>query len=66
VRQVTEAYAAEIRDYLQRTAAEAGVSDPDGVAEQLHLLAQGAIATAVVTRSPRPARLARAAAERLI
>ncbi|MDX6478076.1 MAG: hypothetical protein QOG29_663 [Gaiellaceae bacterium] len=66
VRQVTEAYAAEIRDYLQRTAAEAGLSDPDGVAEQLHLLAQGAIATAVVTRSPRPARLARAAAERLI
>ena len=66
VRQVTEAYAAEIRDYLRRTADEAGHSDPAGVAEQLHLLAQGAIATAVVTRSPRPASLARAAAERLI
>jgi AcrR family transcriptional regulator len=66
VRKVTEAYAAEIRDYLRRTADDAGLSDPGSVAEQLHLLAQGAIATAVVTRSPRPARLARTAAERIL
>ncbi len=66
VRQATQDYALEIRHYLQRTADEAGLSDPAGIAEQLHLLAQGAIATAVVTRSPRPARLARAAAERIL
>jgi AcrR family transcriptional regulator len=66
VRQATQDYAAEIQDYLRRTADEAGLSDPVGVAEQLHLLAQGAIATAVVTRSARPAKLARAAAERIL
>ena len=66
VRQATHDYALEIRNYLQRSADEAGLADPAGVAEQLHLLAQGAIATAVVTRSPRPAQLARAAAERIL
>ena len=66
VRQATQEYALEIRQYFQRTADDAELADPAGIAEQLHLLAQGAIATAVVTRSPRPARLARAAAERLI
>jgi AcrR family transcriptional regulator len=66
VRQATQDYALEIRHYLERLAADAGLADPAGVAEELHLLAQGAIATAVVTRSPRPAMLARAAAERLL
>ena len=66
VRQAAQDYALEIRDYLRRTADEARLADPAGAAEQLHLLAQGAIATAVVTRSARPAKLARAAAERLI
>ena len=66
VRQATEDYAGEVRQYLQQTADDAGLADPAGVAEQLHLLAQGAIATAVVTRSAKPARLARAAAERIL
>ena len=66
VRQATQEYALEIRQYLERTADEAGLADPAGSAELLHLLAQGAIATAVVTRSPEPARLARAAAERIL
>jgi AcrR family transcriptional regulator len=66
IRQAAQDYALEIRDYLRRTADEAGLSNPAGVAEQLHLLAQGAIATAVVTRSPEPATLARAAAERIL
>lgn len=66
VRQAAEDYALEIRHYLQRAADEAGLPDPDGVADQLHLLAQGAIATAVVTRSARPAKLARAAAQRIL
>jgi AcrR family transcriptional regulator len=66
VRQATEDYAAEIRQYMQQNAHDAGLADPAGVAEQLHLLAQGAIATAVVTRSAKPARLARTAAERIL
>jgi AcrR family transcriptional regulator len=66
VRQATQDYADEIRRYLELTADDAGLADAAAVAEQLHLLAQGAIATAVVTRSARPARLARAAAERIL
>ncbi|MEP6977411.1 MAG: hypothetical protein ABI948_05100 [Thermoleophilia bacterium] len=48
------------------SADDAALADPAGLAEQVHLLAQGAIATAVVTRSARPEKLARAAAERII
>jgi AcrR family transcriptional regulator len=66
VRQATQDYAFEIRNYLQQTAEAAGLSDPAGIAELLHLMAQGAIATAVVTRSSKPATLARAAAERIL
>lgn len=66
VRQATQDYALEIRHYLQQTAEDARLTDPAGIAELLHLLAQGAIATAVVTRSAKPARLARAAAERIL
>ena len=66
VRQATRDYTLEIRDYLQRRAAEAGLSDPDRIAAELHLLAQGAIATAVATGSADAAGVARAAAERIL
>jgi AcrR family transcriptional regulator/anti-sigma regulatory factor (Ser/Thr protein kinase) len=66
VRQATLDYTLEIKDYLRRTANAAGLSHPVRIAEQLHLLAQGAIATAVATRSPDAAKLARAAAKRIL
>ncbi len=66
VRQVTHDYTLEIQDYLRRTANDAGLSHPARTAEQLHLLAQGAIATAVATRSPDAAKVARAAAKRIL
>jgi AcrR family transcriptional regulator len=66
VRQATHDYTVEIKDYLKRTANAAGLSHPVRIAEQLHLLAQGAIATAVATRSPDAAKLARAAAKRIL
>jgi AcrR family transcriptional regulator len=66
LRQATHEYALEIQSYLRRTAAEAGFSNPAEIAEQLHLLVQGAIATAVATRSPDAAEVARAAAERIL
>ncbi len=43
-----------------------GVKDPDSLATQLQLLAEGAIATALVRGEPRAARAARDAAEVLI
>jgi AcrR family transcriptional regulator len=66
LRQATHDYALEIQHYLRRTAKDAGLSNPAGIAEQLHLLAQGAIATAVATRSREAARVARAAARRIV
>jgi AcrR family transcriptional regulator len=66
VRQAAQEYTREIRRYLEGTATEAGFAEPARIAEQLHLLALGAIATAVATRSPDAAGVARAAAERLL
>ncbi|MDP9303986.1 MAG: MEDS domain-containing protein [Actinomycetota bacterium] len=66
LRQATHDYALEIQHYLRRTADDAGLSNPARAAKQLHLLAQGAIATAVAMRSPDAAEVARAAAKRLL
>jgi AcrR family transcriptional regulator len=66
LRQATHDYTLEIQHYLRQTASEAGLSNPARIAEELHLLAQGAIATAVATRSPEAARVARAAAKRIV
>ena len=41
-------------------------ADPERTAKQLHLLAQGAIATAVATGSPEAAKVARVAAGRIL
>lgn len=66
LRQATHDYTLEIQQYLRRTADDAGLSSPAQIAEQLQLLVQGAIATAVATRSPETARVARAAAKRIL
>jgi AcrR family transcriptional regulator len=56
----------EIEDYFRRTAAEAGLPDPDDVAEQLFLLVPGVITTATARSSSQPARVARAVAAGLV
>jgi AcrR family transcriptional regulator len=66
VRQATHDYAREIQRYLRRAAIDAGLSHPAAIAEELHLLAEGAIATAVATRSPNAAKVARAVAKRIL
>jgi AcrR family transcriptional regulator len=66
LRQATHDYTLEIQDYLRQSASDAGLRNPGRIAEELHLLAQGAIATAVATRSPDAARVARAAAKRIV
>ena len=66
LRQATHDYTLEIQHYLRQTASDAGLPKPGRIAEELHLLAQGAIATAVATRSPESARVARAAAKRIV
>jgi hypothetical protein len=59
-------YVAEIRNYLRETAAEAGFPDPARIAEQLTVLAWGAIAAAVATRSADAARIARESAAQIV
>lgn len=66
VRQATHEYTLEIQHYLRRAVNDAGLPHPARTAEQLHLLAQGAIATAVATRSSDAAKLARDAAKRIL
>ena len=66
IRLVVGDYLLEIRGYLRQMAIDAGLPHPARAADQLHVLAQGAIAAAVAARSPEPARVARAAAEQLL
>jgi AcrR family transcriptional regulator len=66
IRLAVRDYELEIRDYLRQTANEAGLPHPSRIADQLHVLAQGAIATAVAARSAQPASVARSAAAQLL
>jgi AcrR family transcriptional regulator len=54
------------RLWFKDLVAKLGVADPDGLATQLQLLVEGAIATALVRGDPRIARRAREAARTLI
>jgi AcrR family transcriptional regulator len=55
-----------VRDYLAALVRDLPVDDPDGLAEQLLLLMDGAITTAAVTGDPAAARHARTAAATLL
>lgn len=55
-----------MRAYLAELAKAARLKEPGALADQLALLIEGAIVTAVLEQSPEPARRARAAAVRLI
>ena len=55
-----------VRRYLRDVAAEAGIADGGGLGDQIAVLAEGAIVTAMLDDSPAPARVARRAAETLL
>jgi AcrR family transcriptional regulator len=55
-----------VRAFLRDLAREAGVADPGPLADQLSLLAEGAIVTALMERTPTAARTARRAAAQLL
>jgi AcrR family transcriptional regulator len=63
---VAQANKSALRGYLAQLAAAAGARDPRALAEQLALLMEGAIVTALVEGSSAPARTARAAAAVLV
>ena len=54
------------RDWFRELLMRLDVADPDGLATQLMLLVDGAIAAAIVRGDPRMARAARAAAATLL
>ena len=55
-----------MRAFIQQLCAEAGASDPEGLAYVLAMLHEGAIVAGVEERSAEPARRAREAAEQLL
>ena len=55
-----------MRAFIQQLCAEAGASDPEGLAYVLAMLHEGAIVAGVEERSPEPARRAREAAAQLL
>ncbi|MCF3105268.1 TetR/AcrR family transcriptional regulator [Streptomyces roseoverticillatus] len=57
---------AEVLRYLHRLVSDAGAADPGPVAEQLAVLADGAITTAAITGTPAPARSARQSASAVL
>lgn len=63
----TVAQAAEqLRSYIEELARESGAADPPTLAEDICLLAYGAIARAAITRSPAPAQRAQTMARALL
>ncbi len=66
VREIVAAHKRTIRELLARLVRDAELPDPDTVAGQLQLLAEGAISMALVEGSAEPTRRARTAAASLL
>jgi AcrR family transcriptional regulator len=63
---ITHAHKTQVLDQLRALAAAAGAPEPDDVAQQIDLLMDGAIVKALIKRSARPAREAKAIAKALM
>ena len=63
---ITYAHKAQVLDQLRALAAAAGVPEPEEFAQQIDLLMDGAIVKALIKRSARPAREAKAIAKAMI
>lgn len=66
IREVCRQFKALMRGYIEQLAREAGLADPDDVADTLALLLEGAIVTAQVSDRPDAAATAKSAARVLI
>jgi AcrR family transcriptional regulator len=66
VEQATDSYRGQIRALLTELAEQAGVPDPATLAQQLHLVYDGATQSARMDRDPSVAAVARATAEALL
>ena len=66
IRQICKEYKKLLKDYIHSLCKQAGAKDPQGLAEELALLLEGATVTAQVSQNPKTARIAKRAAKALI
>ena len=66
LRRVCQEYKRSMREYVRTLCKQAGARDPDGLAEALALLVEGATVTAQVSQNPKAAQIAKQTAELLL
>ena len=66
IRQICKEYKQLVKDYIHSLCRQAGAKDPQGLAEELSLLLEGATVTAQVSQNPKTAKIAKRAAKVLI
>ena len=66
IRQICKEYKKLVKGYIRELCEQAGASDPQGLAEELAMLLEGATVTAQVSQNPKTAKIAKRAAKALI
>lgn len=66
IRQICKEYKKLVKGYVRELCEQAGASDPQGLAEELAMLLEGATVTAQVSQNPKTAKIAKRAAKALI
>ena len=66
IRQICKEYKKLVKGYIRELCEQAGASDPQGLAEELAMLLEGATVTAQVSQNPKTAKIAKRAAKVLI
>ena len=66
IRQICKEYKKLVKGYIHSLCEQAGAKDPQGLAEELALLLEGATVTAQVSQNPKTAKIAKRAANVLI
>ena len=66
IRQICQDYKKLVKDYIYTLCVQTGASDPNGLAEELALLLEGATVSAQVSQNPKIAKIAKRAAKVLI
>ena len=66
IRQICKEYKKLVKGYIRELCEQGGASDPQGLAEELAMLLEGATVTAQVSQNPKTAKIAKRAAKALI
>ncbi len=66
IRQICMEYKKSLKGYIRELCEQAGASNPQGLAEELGMLLEGATVTAQISQNPKTARIAKRVAKILI